>query len=371
MNSPVVHPSEVLPVELLNSIRAEAEASESHRQLTAALLNIIYEEGWFKLMVPRIHSGLQLSLPNTVRLEEGLSWADGSLGWVVTLCSGAGWFAGFFPQPLSARLFSDRDACVAGSGSPTGEAEVSANGYTVSGTWRYASGAPHATAFTANCQIRKEGKLLLDKTGNPVIRPFLFYRDEVRVHNTWNPVGLIATASHAFEVSELRVQLDRCFEINLPGSWAKDPLYSFPFLQMAEATLAANVSGMTLHFIDLFAALITEKCRIETFQERKWEEIWKVVGDGKKQLHQLRLDFYSSLDQSWLECSNAKQMQGELLDKLSTACHNLAYGCRSFVDQIYPYAGMGAVSLEKEINRVWRDLHTASQHPLLVFRHPF
>src|SRR6185437_5279658 len=110
--------------------------------------------------------------PEMVRLEEDISRVDGSTGWTVTLCSGAGWFAGFFPtgpvgqsvSPASeelTRLFSDPRLCIAGSGAATGEAHLVSGSYRISGRWAYASGSPHATAFTANCVIWKDGVPLL------------------------------------------------------------------------------------------------------------------------------------------------------------------------------------------------------------------
>jgi hypothetical protein len=39
---------------------------------------------------------------------------------------------------------------------------------------------------------------------------------------------------------------------------------------------------------------------------------------------------------------------------------------RQAVDELYPYCGLYAAHEGSEINRVWRDFHTASQHSLLL-----
>jgi hypothetical protein len=54
-------------------------------------------------------------------------------------------------------------------------------------------------------------------------------------------------------------------------------------------------------------------------------------------------------------------------EDVSRTSHALAVVARQWVDTLYPYAGLGAANVGSEINRVWRDVHTASQHPLLVF----
>jgi hypothetical protein len=40
---------------------------------------------------------------------------------------------------------------------------------------------------------------------------------------------------------------------------------------------------------------------------------------------------------------------------------------RNAVDDLYPYCGMTAAEQESDINRVWRDFHTASLHTIFTF----
>jgi hypothetical protein len=52
---------------------------------------------------------------------------------------------------------------------------------------------------------------------------------------------------------------------------------------------------------------------------------------------------------------------------VSEASLALAKQAQHIVNVLYPYCGLRAASPDTEINRVWRDLHTASQHALLTF----
>ncbi|HXB92754.1 MAG TPA: acyl-CoA dehydrogenase family protein, partial [Puia sp.] len=144
-----------------------APEAEKTGQLHPDVMKLIYERQWFRMMVPRRYGGLALSLPEVVRLEEAISREDGSVGWTVTLCSGAGWFAGFFGDGAPAALFSDVRLCIAGSGMVAGRADMVPGGYRVSGKWAYASGAKHATAFTANCIVWSDGRQLKAGGGRP------------------------------------------------------------------------------------------------------------------------------------------------------------------------------------------------------------
>jgi len=342
-------------------IRQHAAAAEQGGELHPDVLALIYREQWFRLMVPKRFGGRGLPLPAVVRLEEELAAADGSVGWTVTLCSGAGWFAGFFGKSVALdRLFSDPHMCIAGSGSPDGRAEMLADGrYRVNGRWGYASGSRHATAFTANCVIWADGEQVMGADGQPRVRPFLFLRGEVQVSSDWKAVGLAATGSHGFSVTDLEVPAERVFVIDAAAAVDDMPLYRYPFLPLAQATLAVNSSGMAGHFLDCFEGLFGARAARGHLEANAVAATWQVVRQAREELTLCREVFYTALDASWA--------RGMGYDEVSRSSFELAAASRRLVDTVYPLAGLGAARIDSEINRVWRDLHTASQHPLLVF----
>ena len=134
---------------------------------------LVHERGWLKMLAPRAAGGLELPLPQVVRLEEELAATDGSLGWIVTLCAGAGWFAGFLPPALARGIVSTPRLCLAGSGAPTGYADADGDGFVIRGRWDYASGAPMATHFTLNAVLREDGDIVRDADGEPAVRAFV------------------------------------------------------------------------------------------------------------------------------------------------------------------------------------------------------
>jgi alkylation response protein AidB-like acyl-CoA dehydrogenase len=316
-------------------IREHAREAEQQGELHPEVLALIYEQQWFRAMVPHRFGGLGWPLPAVVRLEEELARVDGAVAWTVTLCSGAGWFAGFFPASELDRVFAHPRMCIAGSGMAAGRAErLPDGGYRVNGQWGY-----------ANCVIWADGAPVPGEDGQSTVLPFLFLREEVEVLDDWRAVGLVATGSHGFVVKELEVPAERCFVID-------DAI----FLPLAEATLAVNSCGMAGHFVECFE---------EVFEKRKGH-LTKAVIEGatvilestKTELARIRDEFYRALDAAWTS--------GGPYDAVSRTSHTLAAVARQWVDRLYPYAGLGAANVESEINRVWRDLHTASQHPLLI-----
>ena len=227
-----------------------------------------------------------------------------------------------------------------------GRGEGTGDNYEVTGSWKYATGAPHATAFTANCRIEKDGVLLENEDGSPVVRAFLFLREEVMVREDWDVMGMIATASHSFEVRELRVEEDRCFAIDGRAAFLPQPIYQYPFQAFAEATLAVNHSGMATRFFELCGEM-------------------EGVREAGERLKMARESFYMIVQASWEGCVRGREVLPELSTVVGAASQRLADESRRLVDGFYPFCGLRAARPGAEINRVWRDLHTASQHPLL------
>ncbi|MNQ99237.1 hypothetical protein D3C85_1149630 [compost metagenome] len=87
----------------------------------------------------------------------------------------------------------------------------------------------------------------------------------------------------------------------------------------------------------------------------------------KHTLTTIREHFYEAFDTSWHQLINDGIIKESLLKDVSRLSRALAHQSRKVVDTLYPYAGLEAAKQETELNRVWRDLHTASQHALLTF----
>lgn len=351
----IEHPSAILPAEIISTIRKFAKEAEEMKQLHREQLNIIYKQNWFKLFVPKQYGGLDMTLPGALRLEEAIAYADGSVGWTVTLCAGAGWFVGFLATELSTSIFANNHVCLAGSGKSNAVAKKVDGGYIVSGTWDYATGSNHATAFTANALIEQKDELLKDKNGESIVRSFLFLKKEVQVQANWKPMGMTATGSNSFSIKDLFVPEHRSFIINAQYAVLSESIYQYPFLQFAETTLAVNSSGMAMRFIELCKSLLGSKNNSAAMRELAIAEA--ALGAERDQ-------FYTAVDASWEALSNNDIVDDDLLHSLSSKSKHLAKTARQAVDELFPYCGMQAADPDTELNRVWRNIHTASLHAI-------
>jgi alkylation response protein AidB-like acyl-CoA dehydrogenase len=345
---------------------AQADAAGWLHPVQQALL---HRRGWLRMLAPAALGGAELALPEVVRLEEAIAGIDGSMGWTVTLCAGAGWFAGFLPPGLARAILSTRRVCLAGSGAPTGYADIEGDGYRVDGCWDYASGAPMATHFTFNAILREHGQPLLDGAGQPRIKSFVVPADMVEMVPSWRSIGLRATASHSYRVRGRWVHRDHGFEIDPAKAWEQGPLYRFPFLAFAFVTLSANVAGMGNHFVELAAECIgRRRNRFGGKGEPLIEvpAVRAVLESCRAQLDDVRVRFYAQLDATWARVLADRRVDETEAAALQALSMEWVTASRRAVDTLYPYCGLVAARADSEINRVWRDFHTASQHALLM-----
>lgn len=344
------------------TLQQEAPIAESQGSLTRQQLEVLQRMHAFRLFLPKNLNGLALSLPDGLRFEESLAHIDGSLGWTLTLCAGATLFAGYMQPSLVEDLLKNPLACLGGSGTASGIAVAENDGFRISGFWKYATGAPHLTAFTANCKIWRDGCELLDEKGQPEIRAFVFKKEEVRIHEDWHTMGLRATASHSFEVPEQWFPAKRAFQILPEQARLPEPVFQYPFQAFAEATLAANYAGMTQHFLDCCKHYFFKKSardpQTEPFLKKLFQETESTFqGDRNR--------FYQAVAFSWKECCTQKFCSKKSLSEVAKTSRALALISRETAARLFPYCGMAALHPESEINRVWRDIFTASQHSLL------
>jgi hypothetical protein len=341
-------PSSYFHQDWVQALRQEVPQGEALGKLTRTQVSLLQAKHLFQLLIPASIGGKEYDLPELMRAEEASAWVDGSIGWVVALAGGAGFFAGFVDEQTARSLFQREDICVAGTGFPAGTARPVEGGYLVSGHWRYASGAPHAKLYTANCKLPQGD-----------IRAMIFLPDQVQLSDGWKPLGLRATASQDMIIQNAFVPENRSFTLDKPFAHAQGPLFKYPFHQQAEALLSITLMGMGKRFLDLFEERIVPK-----YGSRA--EIRKIYQGAKQTVDMARLRLYQTVITSWEPYKQGGKATEDQMEAVGQAARCAAHAAREASDSLYPYGGMEMMRIDSDINRVWRDIHTASQHTLLA-----
>lgn len=335
------------------------------KTMVPSQLALAYANKWFNIWVPKVYGGLELPLAEGISFLEELAYWDGGLGWTITLCSGANMFSGYLKTDAALSLFSNPETCFGGSGSVGGKAVWDGDKYHISGLWHFATGAPHLTHFTLNCPIFHGDKQQYTDDGAALYYSFYVPREQVLIHYDWETFGLECTASHSFSLDNVSVSQDQAFQI-LPESRLSDrTLFKIPFKPFAELTLLVNYMGMYRRFLDLVEKYYFEKAQLPEWAARSSKEAFRVLDKYQQQLGRHKLEITTLATALWAAVESDEQSAVlEIVDKVSVLAKAIAQGIYNEIIQLYPQLGIRAATPSHELNIVFRNIFTASQHAI-------
>lgn len=348
---------------LTDSLREQARDSDRRQQLPERVVQTLVGLGLFRLWIPQAYDGLESPLVPTLSLYETAARIDGSIGWAVMIGAGGGLFAAYLDPAAASEIFAPSDALIAGSGAPAGRAERIEQGYRVTGRWRYASGAHYATTFTANCQVTRDGRPVLDASGQPLIRAMAFTRSQVTVVPNWNTTGMRGTGSHDFEVHEVLVPQQRTFSVFTDAPREAGTLYRLPFGVLTELPVTAVAIGIARHALDAFAALARYK-KTHGGEHSLAEDpsVQIQYAQSHARWYVARASLYALAEQAWEIALGADPLGARELGEITACCTVCIAELETAVGSLARLAGMRAISDDDAFARAWRDLQTLAAH---------
>lgn len=345
-------------------IREHALDAEQAGRMSATVIDALLERGLFRLWVPEAYGGVEIDLVSALRVYEILSEADGAAGWTVMIGAGAGWFGGFLDPVAATEIFAPAEAVIAGSGAPTGIACPEPGGYRVSGRWSYASGAHHATWFTANCSV--EGRKSADGSGAPLIRSIAVPAAAVRIHETWSVTGMRGTGSDDIEIEDIFVPDTHVFSAFDDAPREAGPLYRVPFATIAELAFAAVALGVARNAMHEFRELARNKRPMgattalldDTDVQARYAHAEGAVGSA-------RAFTFDLAAQAWETVSRGDAIDVRDQARIRLAAVDTVHRCAAAIDLLQARAGMSPLHSESVFGRAWQDLHAITQNAVV------
>ena len=343
------------------ALAAGAEAGEAQGALNDEAADALRRDGFVNMWVPTALGGSNLRPIEVVRIIEALTYADSSVGWVLSTSSLAAGGAGvFLPDDVVRDMFPPGSPpFIAGQGIPNGRAVVQpGGGYRLSGNWNYGSGIKHANFVIVGAMVF-DGDALRLRDGKPEARFFYLPRAEVTLTGNWDVIGLRATGSVDHSVTDQFVPEERTFPAVAPEPLRESrAVLGFPTLAAAgHAAFALGIGRRMIDEIALFAQsragrpgaigdsesfqedYASAQARLQAahaFVSRSWEEAETVFARGAALTQQQD----SFLRLSMIHATNA----------VADIC-------------TFGYRAAGGTSLRRSvIQRLFRDIHAGAQH---------
>jgi alkylation response protein AidB-like acyl-CoA dehydrogenase len=218
--------------DLFALVADRAPASDESGHLDRDVVAALAATGINRIQLPVELGGYAASPLYAVEIVEQLAAIDGSTAWATAIGFGSNLFAGYLPPDGAAEVFADPDQSNAGMFAPLGEVTDAPDGtLRLTGRW----------PFTSNCEQAAWIGLGARIPGEPAPRLVFAPRSQVTIHETWDVVGLRATASNDTSVTNLEVHRRRtCSFADRP--WPDGPLWRLPlFVALLPACAAVSL----------------------------------------------------------------------------------------------------------------------------------
>ncbi|MEV6252537.1 3-hydroxy-9,10-secoandrosta-1,3,5(10)-triene-9,17-dione monooxygenase oxygenase subunit [Nocardia sp. NPDC051911] len=350
---------------LLPTLRERAQEAEDLRRIPDESMKALQETGFFRLLQPKQwggHAADPVVFYDTVRKIAG---ACGSTGWVAGIVGVHNWHLALFAQQAQEDVWGeDTEVRISSSYAPMGAGTVVDGGYLVNGAWAWSSGCDHATWAVLGGPVIKDGK--------PVdFGSFLIPRDDYRIDDVWNVVGLRGTGSNTVVVKDVFVPSHRFLsframsELKSPGlEQNTDPVYKMPWGTIHPTTISTPIVGMAYGayaaHVDhqgkrVRAAYAGEKAKEDPFAKVRIAEAASDIDAAWRQLSGNVADEYALL-------AAGKEIPFDLRvrarrDQVRATGRSIAA-----IDKLFESSGATALANGTPLQRFWRDAHAGRVH---------
>lgn len=350
-------------VRLQPLLRDSTLASEAMRKLPDEAINALTDAGFFRLLKPRRFGGVHARQRTILEIAETLGQANASAAWLVSIGVGAAVVAGHASERAQAEIFSTPDARIAGGLAP-GRAHRVDGGFSISGSWSYASGAPHADWASIGVVVPDQ-----DERG---VETFLCFvpASEVRLRDTWHTVGMRGTASQTLLAEGVFVPEHRAIALDtlLNGQGSGDDCeYRLPLAPAAALLLVGPLLGIGQAAADLVLATAPSKPLTATTFTHQGDSagVQIQVAEAELKLRTARLHAFEVAD----ALDAGEIVNGEtgysLRAQARAQCAYAASQVLEAIQILINVHGAGSFADSSAMQQYWRDANVGARHAAL------
>jgi alkylation response protein AidB-like acyl-CoA dehydrogenase len=339
---------------------ADARAAETERlrRLPDEIAAGVVETGLPRALVPAAYGGGEHRLQDVLDAIAALAYHDASTAWCAMIAATTGLTAARLPEEWAERIYGDPSAVTGGFAMPSATAEEVDDGLIVTGRWAWGSGTHHCTWIGGGC-------LVGERRGAPFV---FFERGQVRLLDTWHVSGLRGSGSTDYEVERAFVPAGRWADLREPPR-VDGPLYRFPFM----GALALGVCSVTIglarraqdELVDLAGGkrpagssrTLAERPAVQAAVARAeagWRSAWAFLSEV--------------VGGAWAAGAEGAPLGDEHKRLIRLAATNVTWRSAEAVDLMYHAGGGSSIHEASALQRVFRDIHVATQHGMVAER---
>ncbi len=351
---------------LVPALRERAAATERLRRLPEETERELHEAGLFRIVQPRRVGGAELDYVALIDIGDILGRGDASVAWNFANLASHHWMLAMWPKAAQDRIWDENpDALIASSFVfPAGRAKKAPGGYTLSGRWPFSSGVdPSGWNMLAGIVAGESGH-------GPDYRVFLVPKEDYRIVDTWDALGLKGTGSHDVEITEtfvpehMTVAAGEIAGGPTPGSAVNPaPLYQIPVMALFPYLISGPTVGNAQGCLDEFVDAIGS--RSATYNAARLSGLQSIqikIASAAARIDAARLIMRKACIEAQQDASEGRvpdMLQKTRYRRDGAFAVNL---CTEAVDLLFGASGAKGLYMSGAVQRRFRDAHAAAAH---------
>lgn len=337
--------------------------------------------GFYRTLQPRCFGGYEFDLPTFVKVIMAISRGCTESGWVLALVSGHPVLLAGFPEKAQREAYGTagefRGPGVAMAG---GSAAPVEGGYQVKGTWDYSSGCDIGTHYLGMAVLHSA-----DSSVPPSLGWVLFDRDQFKVVDNWNVIGMQGTGSRRVVVEEVFVPEHRVMlwtdaqgrmVTEFPGLTVHaNPLYHGRKVPVLISEVTAVAVGAARGALDIYDETLRKKRRSfppfeQLFELPEFQQHFgtaqSLVDTAEAALLQMAADYMEHARLAREEVVPFSDEVERRLVLIEQQCVRMAWDA---VELMFRTAGSASAAKSSMLGRYFRNLAVIRTHVTLQLTH--
>ena len=348
-------------------LEQNAEKTDALRRLPDEIVAALKETGLCRLMVPKRFDGYQTDIHTYIQVMAELGRGCGSTSWVASLINVCAWLAGLFPERAQQDVWgANRDAWVAGSLAPHGDAVAVEGGWRVSGKWMWASGSMHAQWAACGIHMNNEK----GETVNFGLS--LMPMSALRIEDTWFVAGMKGTGSNTIIAKDVFVPEHRFlpYPAAFSGSYRTEhtgeTVYRVALVPVTILILVGSQLGMAQAALDFVIANASRRGVTHTNFGKQTEStgFQILLAEAAMKIETARLHAFRAADDLDAYAAGGRHPDLTARARVRADTALVAKYCREAIEQLVSAHGTSSMADSSRMQRLWRDVHVASRHAI-------
>ena len=355
--------------ELSRELEASNADAEANCRVNGRTIDLMRSHGLLAMTIPAVYGGGELDVLDNLKVIEQLSYADSAIGWSAMIYSKTAHLGAALPEHWARQVYghateggSRLSPIAAGAAAPSGKGEKVAGGIIVSGRWAWGSGAYHADWIAGGTLVEDNGEIVRLANGQPAVHFVFFKREEVVLHDNWDPSGLRGTGSGDFEVNQVFVPEGRWMVLGGTKPIIDTPLFRFPALSYFAAAVAAVPLGITRRALADFEGLVSADDKTGKPGKSGNSIVQFEFGQAEALVGCARQAILGSVAELWGKVTSRSEVLLEDKRLVRLAAVQGTQMCAQAVAMLYSAAEGTALQGHCSMQKHFRDINAATQH---------